>query len=116
MDELKRIKSHPTAEELHSLVRNSLPNVSLGTIYRNLDILVKQGLVHRLDMGVERGRYDANLDDHCHIRCISCNRIDDIDNILQMKDIARMGLSTDYKITGHHLEFYGICPACKAAR
>lgn len=114
MDELKRSKSHPTAEELHILVRNSLPSVSLGTIYRNLDILIKQGLVKRLDMGNERARYDANLNEHCHIRCICCNRIDDLIDIPRLEDKVLTGISTDYKITGHHLEFYGICPACRA--
>ncbi len=113
LDELGKLTSHPTADQLHHLVRRRLPRISLGTVYRNLDILSQADRILRLD-GAGQRRFDANSDNHYHIRCTMCGRVDD----LRMKPIAKLeqdaGKGGGYKVTGHRLEFSGVCPACQA--
>ena len=64
LEELRATKSHPTADELYRDVRRRLPKISLGTVYRNLDILNKAGMINKLDFGSGQSRYDADLSNH----------------------------------------------------
>jgi len=113
LEELAKVTSHPTADQLYQLVRRQLPRISLGTVYRNLDILSQTGMILRLD-GEGQRRFDANANNHYHICCTLCGRTDD----LQMKLIPKLEQNAakagGYQVTGHQLEFQGICPACLA--
>ena len=75
MDELFNQLTHPTATELHRAVRKRISNISLGTIYRNLESMVKGGLARKIDMGKGEARFDAILTPHCHVKCSSCGRL-----------------------------------------
>src|SRR2546428_7901699 len=68
--------AHPTAEAVHQMVRCRLPRVSLGTVYRNLRLLVAQGLVKELPG--PHARFDCNLSEHHHFTCLACGRIPDV--------------------------------------
>ena len=111
--ELKKSKKHPTAMEIYDSVRNRLPNISLGTVYRNLDVLREMGLVKRIYSGDSQMHFDACLDDHNHIRCLGCGKVRDIqvdpsvefDNGLKNQD--------NFEIIGYNIEFVGLCPDCK---
>ena len=113
LEELKKVTSHPTADEVYEMVRNRLPKVSLGTIYRNLDILSESGMIQRLEVGGSQMRFDANIEDHYHIRCTRCGTIADIPkrSIPGIEDIFSGALG--YEITGHRIELVGICPDCR---
>jgi Fur family transcriptional regulator, ferric uptake regulator len=112
LDQLKTLKTHPTADELFELVRVRLPRVSLATVYRNLEWLCQQGIVQKIEVGGRQKRFDGTVDLHYHIRCISCGRVDDVDMI--PVDMLEQDLSkkSGYSIRGHRLEFWGTCPAC----
>lgn len=112
MEELKRLRSHPTAKDLCEIVRRRVPRISLGTVYRNLEILARQGLVQKLDVGGFEMRFDGESANHYHLRCLACGRVDDVDiRLLDGLDKALRG-ATDFQVLGHRLEFVGICPDC----
>jgi len=113
LEELRAVTSHPTAEQLYDLVRRRLPRVSLGTIYRNLSILEKGGEVLSLETAGRRKRFDGNVKDHYHIRCNECGRVDDVPKRLTTGVDQELAKSRGYQLTGHSLEFHGLCPSCK---
>jgi Fur family transcriptional regulator, ferric uptake regulator len=113
LEELRKQKSHPTAASLYRIVRRRLPKISLGTIYRNLDILTSEGVIKRLYTNGNEARYDGSVDKYYHIRCSQCGRIDDLyDFSLDKANVKRKKIK-GYKITGHYFEFVGICPDCQ---
>jgi Fur family ferric uptake transcriptional regulator len=116
LEELRKVSSHPTADEVYEMVRRRLPRVSLGTVYRNLEMLSERGMIQRLDVGGTRRRYDGNVGDHYHVRCVSCGRVEDVsvEPAAGVENAVR-GVS-DYEILGHRLEFIGLCPQCKKDR
>ncbi len=114
LTELCKLTSHPTADEMYQILRKKMPRISLGTVYRNLEILSDCGMIQKIDVGGSQKRFDGNADIHYHIRCVKCNKVDDID-ITPDNNIDRMAASmTPYKILRHHTEFMGICPHCQA--
>jgi Fur family ferric uptake transcriptional regulator len=113
LEELKKLKTHPTADELYGLVRVPLPHISLGTVYRNLEILAEAGEIQKLETGGLQKRFDGNPENHYHVRCVTCHKINDItvDNVSFVEEKARY--LCDYEIIGHRLEFIGLCPRCR---
>jgi len=113
VDEISKVCSHPTADEVYDLVRKRLPRISLGTIYRNLELLSEKGLIQKLDLAGTQRRYDGNTENHYHFRCLACGLVKDI--MIHPFEEWEMGLPQDtgYEILGHRLEFFGICPSCK---
>jgi len=94
-------------------VKNTIPNISLGTVYRNLEILSNEGLIKELKINTRKRRYDGNIKEHYHIRCIKCGRVDD----LKLKKVYKIEdffiNDKKFKIIGNNVEFYGLCPDCK---
>ena len=103
---------HPTADTLYELVRKRLPRISLGTVYRNLEILTALGEIQTLELSGSQKRYDGIAQKHYHIRCLNCGRVDDapIAPLNTLED--DLYGSTVYTIMGHRLEFIGLCPHC----
>jgi Fe2+ or Zn2+ uptake regulation protein len=110
--ELRRLNSHPSADELYERVRVHLPRISLGTVYRNLEILTELGEIQTLELSGSMKRFDGTPKKHYHIRCVSCGRVDDapIAPLNQIED--ELYGATVYTIIGHRLEFTGLCPNC----
>lgn len=104
--------SHPTAETVYSHIQEQFPNISLGTVYRNLNFLVEHGEAQRLDMGDEHDHYDGNATPHNHFYCRHCHRVLDLqmDSIDHIDLIASAGF--DGLIDGHTIYFTGLCPDC----
>lgn len=116
LEELNKLHTHPTANELYEAVRKRLPHISLGTVYRNLEFLSELGMIQKLEMAGTQKRFDGRIENHYHIRCIQCHRVEDvpIDPISDI-DQALKGVS-DYDVLWHKLEFVGLCPNCKSKR
>ncbi len=112
LESLQQVKTHPTADELYALVREALPKVSLGTVYRNLDVLVRDGQIRKLETPGGQCRYDADLSNHYHVRCQGCGGVGDVD----VSPLPRLALpekrDTNYTITEYRIEFIGWCPSC----
>ena len=114
LDAIGKDMTHPTADEVHRLVRRLLPRISLGTVYRNLDALAAAGLIQKVDLAGTQRRFDPLPEQHYHVRCTACGSVSDV-------TLAQMGFlhsavrgKTDYTVTGHRLEFLGLCPRCSA--
>lgn len=112
--ELQKVTTHPTADQVYAMVRKEIPHVSLATVYRNLDLLAQAGLILKLETAGAQMRFDGNPANHYHIRCIQCHRVDDLPAGAVMVKEEEVGAKTGYRITGHHLEYKGLCPACQA--
>jgi Fur family ferric uptake transcriptional regulator len=115
LEELKSVTTHPTADEIYGMVRQKLPRISLGTVYRNLEVLSSLGLVRKLENAAGQKRFDGDVSPHHHIRCDTCGKVGDIFDAPDISGIAQ-GVSTDFQITGLSLEFSGICPQCLSAK
>ena len=112
LEELRKVKTHPSADEIYEIVRKRLPRISLGTVYRNLEILSESGDIQKLEPGCSLKRFDGNPSELCHIRCVRCDRIADAPMVPDLEiDLERVN-STDFEIIGHRLEFLGVCPIC----
>ncbi len=107
--------SHPTAEVVHRMVRRRLPRVSLGTVYRNLRLLVAEGLVKELPG--PHARFDGNTSEHHHFTCVGCGRIVDVDGPLTEPHSRalcnRVAAQGGFSVTHHRFEFYGRCAGCR---
>ena len=112
LEELGKVTSHPTANEVYDMVRKRLPRIGLGTVYRNLELMADTGIILKLEVGGTQKRFDATVDPHYHIRCNSCGKVDDIDMEVQNQINQAAENASNYLILGHHIEFAGICPQC----
>jgi Fur family peroxide stress response transcriptional regulator len=114
LDLLKGTGSHPTANWLYGKLRREFPDLSLGTVYRNLGILVEQGQVNRIDYGSTFDRFDAKTLPHYHFICETCGSVTDLDIPVDPSLNALVDGKTGMKVTRHEIEFYGVCARCRA--
>lgn len=113
LEELQKLTTHPTAAELYEITRARLPKISLGTVYRNLELLTQNGVIQKLHISCgDEARFDGNPERHYHVRCVRCDRVDDLHDL--PGDFVKGGVKSlsGYKILGFRLEFVGICPEC----
>ena len=112
LEELRKVNTHPSADEVYEMVRKRLPRISLGTVYRNLEILSESGDIQKLEPGCTPKRFDGNPSEHSHIRCIRCDRISDVPMIPGFEIDLEQVSASGFEIIGHRLEFLGVCPQC----
>jgi Fe2+ or Zn2+ uptake regulation protein len=116
LEEVMKDGGHPTADEIYERVRKQLPRISMGTVYRNLDILVSSGSISRIEPGLPQMRFDGKTREHYHITCIRCGKIENapiepFGDTLNTLEHA-LGRLTKFGIFGHKLEFMGLCKEC----
>lgn len=113
LEELSKFKGHPTADILYERIKKKLPRISLATVYRNLEILSEAGMIRKLEISGRQKRFDRELEQHSHICCVRCRRVDNIR--LDQKQLLLAGSeeSRGYIISGFRIEFFGICPECQ---
>jgi Fur family ferric uptake transcriptional regulator len=112
LEELGKVTSHPTANEVYDMVRRRLPRIGLGTVYRNLELMTESGIILKLEVGGTQKRFDAIVEPHYHIRCTTCGRVDDIALEVQSRINQAAEEASKYIVLGHHIEFSGICAKC----
>jgi len=115
-DAVRAAGGHPAADEIYRRARRVLPQISMGTVYRTLGVLREAGVVQELHLKEAQGRYEERGHHHHHAVCTECGRIEDIAAGAFEGLTTRAQAATDYQIEDHRLEFYGICPACRAER
>lgn len=110
---LRKTTEHPSAEWVYSQLKQEIPDLSLGTVYRNLSLFKEQGLITSLGTvkGVER--FDANTDPHVHYICTGCGRVLDLHQI-RVPEELNQAAATDSggEVTGCQLTFTGVCGQC----
>ncbi|MEG1706898.1 MAG: transcriptional repressor [Clostridia bacterium] len=105
LDYLQSTTKHPDAYTVYARVKERLPNISLGTVYRNLTELVEAGDARRIATDTQTDRFDADTSAHAHFVCKNCNNVTDV-----------FGINIDYKgeneVDSAEVIFYGICKDC----
>ena len=105
---------HPTADWVYNELKEEFPNLSMGTVYRNLQILAEEGLVRVIPEPSGRKRYDADTSEHSHIRCIRCGRVGDVATASAAKIRKSTAAKTDFLMLGYRVDFVGLCPGCES--
>jgi Fur family peroxide stress response transcriptional regulator len=111
-DYLSGTKAHPTADTVYMNIKEAYPNISLGTVYRNLNLLAEQGEILKINCQDGCDRFDGNPKPHYHFLCKGCGRVLDLEmeSIDHINEIA--GANFPGKVEGHVTFFYGLCPEC----
>jgi Fur family peroxide stress response transcriptional regulator len=110
---VKDDKSHPTADQVYERVRRKLPNISLGTVYRNLQKLVALKKLQVLMLGRSQ-HFDPLVQRHQHFICEVCDRVYDV-IVDSQREIRPAKLPDEgFTVTSHHLAFYGTCKGCSS--
>lgn len=104
--------THPTASWIYDRLKKEFPDLSLGTVYRNLNILIEQDLIRKIDFGSTFDRYDANTSQHYHFICERCGSITDLKMSIDNELNKRVDMDTNFKTKRHRIEFYGLCDHC----
>ncbi|RKQ85420.1 Fur family transcriptional regulator [Brockia lithotrophica] len=104
---------HPTAEEIYQALASEYPSMSVATVYNNLKVFKEAGLIQELTFGDQASRYDANPEDHYHVVCVVCGKVEDLPYTpyFEVEDEAARRLG--YQVLDHKLVIYGICPDCQ---
>ena len=116
LEELRKTATHPTADELYSIVRRRLPRISLGTVYRNLDFLADSGEIRRLETASSIKRFDGDMSPHQHVRCVFCGHIGDVMETSAAPSVEGMRVEGFAHILNSRVEYDGICEACARQR
>lgn len=109
---IKNTYSHPTADWIFEQVRDTLPKVSLGTVYRNLGVLKDEGLVREIYGSDRRAHYDADTSPHAHFICSSCDQIIDVRGVKSI-DWQTLKDLVGCDVTEQNVIFSGRCAHCR---
>jgi Fe2+ or Zn2+ uptake regulation protein len=108
---------HLTADEIYRLVKRRFPRLSLGTVYRNLRVLVAQGGLRELDFGMAVTYFETAKNSHYHLICRVCGSIADADIPVErgLHSVAGQARNLGgFRIEEHRLDFIGVCAACQS--
>jgi len=111
---LRATEAHPTAAWLHGRMLREFPSLSLGTVYRNLEVLVGEGAIDEVPVPGGPSRFDAKTAAHHHFTCEACGRIDDLELALPTDLGARVRRKYRLAPRRFRIDFYGLCRACTA--
>ena len=113
-DELCSTKSHPSAEMLYSRLKPEIPDLSLGTVYRNLGVLMSDGVIVSVGRVNGEERYDCNTAPHPHFVCSRCGRVFDLELAFDLCSLLpEVEKSTGGRVISGSLCFYGVCKSCE---
>jgi Fe2+ or Zn2+ uptake regulation protein len=110
---VRRSPAHVTPEQLHAELAPRLPSLSPATIYGTLDLLDDLGLVRRVSTPRGGTVYDSRIDDHHHVICRSCGRIEDVEAPLDTGAVERAARAIDFQVDHRQLAISGLCAACR---
>ena len=111
---LKSTTSHPNADWIYEQVRREIPNISLGTVYRNLRLLVQEGRIVELGLASAPSRFDGETECHYHLRCEQCGYMFNVNEPLERNINERVARKTGFKVFNHMVEFRGLCKDCQS--
>jgi len=112
MEFLQGRKDHPTADTVYTNIREIYPNISLGTVYRNLALLASLGEIQKITSEDGADRFDADTSPHYHVVCRCCGRVDDLPMVWGTELDRKAENIYGGRIDGHVTSFYGICADC----
>lgn len=113
LDAVKQLQNHPTADEVYELVQATHPNISKGTVYRNLNRLAEEGKIRKIEIPDGPDRFDHDCTNHYHVRCCKCGRAFDVD-METVSDLTQKVKNTHgFEFLDYDIIFKGICPDCR---
>lgn len=112
LEQLQTHRDHPSADIIYQEVRDVIPNISLGTVYRNLEWLVEKNLAKKLNIGSSKARFDYNTSSHAHFCCVRCKKVEDVEADFGFYLINDEAWISQNKLIDTNLEFYGVCKNC----
>ena len=110
LDVVKVACDHPTADMIYERVKLVIPNISLGTVYRNLSQLTDEGLITVVESSDKKVHYEGNLTDHIHFLCKHCNEITDF---FHATDVPTFFGDAGYTVQSQKTVYYGLCKKCR---
>ena len=110
---LRSTGGHPAADWIYNELKEEFPNLSLSTVYRNLSVLLDQGLINKIDFGSTFDLFDANTVQHYHFVCERCGVITDLELPVDPTLNDRVNEATPFTARRHRIEFFGLCSRCK---
>ena len=112
LKDLQERKDHPTANMIYESVRREQPNISLGTVYRNLTFLVSEGQIVKISTGDGPDRFDGCVKPHVHFVCTRCSRVLDVESVPEIDIVKDIDSGIDGVVEGYELKLYGKCESC----
>lgn len=112
---LKDVQSrmdHPTANMVYESVRKEQPNISLGTVYRNLNVLVEHGLISKISTGIGPDHFDGHMKPHHHFICNACGDVIDMEYEPELDVVGEASKNFSGSIEAYELQFSGTCAKC----
>lgn len=107
--------NHPTADEIYEYIRKRYPNISRGTVYRNLSLLIDKGQADKIAVPDYADRFDCNTERHYHARCRGCGRVVDTQYAqpLPVEFYESDAVDSDFDVEGYEITLVGLCSDCK---
>ncbi|MDY6827090.1 MAG: transcriptional repressor [Bacillota bacterium] len=109
---LQKTDTHPTASWIYDELKKEFNYLSMGTVYRNLTILIDQHLIKKIEAGSNFDRYDSNTEPHYHFICRKCGSVFDLPIELIENLDQKANLASDFQVETHEVKFFGICNYC----
>jgi len=110
---LSETKSHPTADWVYERLKEEIPELSLGTVYRNLHVLKEQGHIEKLPFGSTFDRFEVKTKPHYHLVCEKCGLVEDFEMPQYSKINRKADRLSSFKIFRHRIDFFGLCENCQ---
>jgi len=112
LEAVRQTNCHPSAQWVYEKVRQEIPHISLGTIYRNLELMAKSGIILQIPSISGQARYDGDTSAHGHITCRSCDRIDDLFIESDWGPFLKAAQEAGFQDVKVLVELSGLCPDC----
>lgn len=113
---VRQSPDHPTAEEIYRRAVSRAPNLSLGTVYRNLALLCEMREIQRIPVPNGPDHYDFRIPEHCHFLCTGCGRMFDVPDRCAPPPVQlRLTDAPDFEVSGQFLIYTGLCRSCREA-
>lgn len=110
---VRSLKNHATAEEIFELIRKESSIIGKGTLYRNLNILVEDGLISKIEIPDGPDRFDDRLNEHYHVKCMKCKKLFDVDMDTMPDLISSVKSTSGIRVLDFDILFRGICSNCQ---
>ena len=114
LETIQEHKEHLSAQQIYGYARERCPHISLGTVYRNLNLLADLGQIRRVPIPGQPDHFDSTLEQHAHFRCTQCGAVFDLP-VASDFDPCTAADPCGCRLTGYELVFSGVCAECCAA-
>lgn len=111
---VRSLGNHPTAEQVYNDIITKYPDISKGTVYRNLNTLVESGLLSKVSVPSAADRYDYILTKHYHVQCTRCKKFINVQGLDYNQNLDdKIAQLTGFRMENHDIVFSGLCPECQ---